>query len=364
MSSSNVDEGQGPAGYPVNVPAFSQAWGFSWARTISTRMANEFRASYGRENVQFGGNTIGNTVPSATDISNALAQISFATSGLLGYGPADNLPQGRIVNTYQLQDNWTFVKGRHELKAGANVTQQRSPNFFLPFVNGGWQFSDYGAYASNDPLKVNIASGNPELPFKETDTFLYVGDDFKLKRNLTLNLGLTWSYYGQPANLFHQITEKNQTGPNPLWDPSLPTSVTEFPTIPAPKNSWGPNVGFAWTPETGGMLGRFLGNGKTVLRGGFRMAYDPPFYNIYLNIASAAPIVLLNTLTGTTATANPLSANPLGPANRTQLAPFLTTGVFDPRTFNETSISPNFGPDRVYSWSFGLQRENRAESGI
>jgi hypothetical protein len=349
--------GTGASGYPVNVPALSQAYGFSWARTISTRMANEFRASYGRENVEFGGNGIGNTIPSQTSIGNALANISFSTSGLLGYGPATNAPQGRIVNTYQLQDNWTYIKGRHQLKAGANLTQQRSPNFFLPNGNGAWQFGDYGNYASNAPSKINIASGNPVLPFRETDTFLYIGDDFKVKNNLTLNLGLTWSYYGQPANLFHDITVKNQEGSNPLWNPALPTSVTEFPTIPAPKNSWGPNVGFAWTPGASGVIGKFLGNGKTVIRGGFREAYDPPFYNIYLNIASASPIVLLNTLTGASATANPLSSDPFGPANRKQLAPFLTTGVFDPRSFNETSITPNFGPQRVYSWSLGLQRE-------
>jgi hypothetical protein len=351
----NADSfGTGASGYPVDVPAFSQAWGFSWARTISTRMANEFRASYGRENVEFGGNGIGNTVPNATDIGNAVANITFATTGLLGFGPATNAPQGRIVNTYQLQDNWTYVVGRHELKAGVNVTQQRSPNFFLPNVNGQWQFDDYGALATNVPTTIKIASGNPVLPFRETDTFLYIGDDFKVKNNLTLNLGLTWSYYGQPANLFNQITVKNQTGPDPLWNPALPSSVTEFPTIPAPKNSWGPNVGFAWSPTWGG---RITGNGKTVIRGGFRESYDPPFYNIYLNISSAAPIVLLNTLTGANAVANPLSANPLGPANRTQLAPFLTTGVFDPRTFNETSVSPNFGPQRVYAWSLGVQRE-------
>jgi hypothetical protein len=354
-TSVNTDAfGTGASGYTANVPAFSQAYGFSWARTLSTRMANEFRASYGRENVEFGGNTLGNTIPNATDIGNAVANITFATTGLLGYGPATNAPQGRIVNTYQLQDNWSYVVGRHQLKAGVNVTQQRSPNFFLPNVNGQWQFSDYGGYASNDPTRIRIASGNPVLPFKETDTFLYVGDDFKVKNNLTLNLGLTWSYYGQPADLFHQITVKNQTGADPLWNPALPSSVTEFPTIPAPKNSWGPNVGFAWTPTWGG---RFLGNGKTVVRGGFRESYDPPFYNIYLNISSAAPIVLLNTLTGATAAANPLTANPLGPANRTQLAPFLTTGVFDPRSFNETSVTPNFGPQRVYAWSFGVQRE-------
>lgn len=354
-TSVNTDAfGTGASGYTADVPAFSQAWGFSWARTLSTRMSNEFRLSYGRENVEFGGNTLGNTIPNATNIGDAVTNVVFSASGLLGYGPATNAPQGRIVNTYQLQDNWAYVIGRHQLKAGVNVTQQRSPNFFLPNVNGQWQFSDYGGYASNDPTRIRIASGNPVLPFKETDTFLYVGDDFKLKNNLTLNLGLTWSYYGQPANLFNQITVKNQTGPDPLWNPALPSSVTEFPTIPAPKNSWGPNVGFAWTPSWNN---RILGNGKTVVRGGFRESYDPPFYNIYLNISSASPIVLLNTLSGASAAANPLLANPLGPAVRTQLAPFLTTGVFDPRTFNETSVSPNFGPQRVYAWSLGVQRE-------
>src|SRR5262249_172686 len=87
-----------PAAYPTSVPALSQDYGFSWTRLISSRMANEFRASYGRVNVGFGGNTIGNTVPPQTGISEALANINVG-SGRLGFGPATNAPQGRIVNT-------------------------------------------------------------------------------------------------------------------------------------------------------------------------------------------------------------------------------------------------------------------------
>jgi hypothetical protein len=187
---------------------------------------------------------------------------------------------------------------------------------------------------------------------------VYVGDDFKVRNNLTLNLGVTWSYYGQPANLFHEITVKNQTGSNPLWNPAVPTSATEFPTIPAPKNSWGPGVGFAWTPGFGGFV---TGHGKTVLRGGYRLAYDPPYYNIYINISSSAPVVFLQTLS-TAAGALPvgthqLLANPTGPNVRADLAPALVRGVFDPRTFNDTSIAPNFGPQKTHEWSFGVQRE-------
>jgi hypothetical protein len=346
------------AGYPNNVPALAQAYGFSWVRTLSSRMSNEFRASYGRINVEFGGNSIGNTIPNQGNLAEAIARVSFSGSTLQGFGPATNAPQGRIVNTYQFQDNWNFQVGRHSLKAGVNYTYQRSPNTFLPNFNGSYRFTNWGSFGADTPNRIQIAQGSPNLDFREKDTFLYFGDDFKVKSNLTINLGLTWSYYGQPANLFHQITVKNQSGSNPLWNPAVPTTATEFPTIPAPKNSWGPGIGFAWTPSGGGML---TGHGKTVLRGGYRLVYDPPFYNIYINISSSAPIVFLQTLSTAPGAlpvgSHQLLANPTGPNNRADLASALVRGVFDPRTFNDTSISPNFGPQKTHEWSFGLQRE-------
>jgi Carboxypeptidase regulatory-like domain len=352
----NNDPGGGgaAAGYPYNVPALAQDYGFSWTRDISNHMANEFRASYGRENVGFGGNTLGNTMPAPGNLTSALTSITFTASDLLGFGPNDALPQLKVVNTYQFQDNWTYYKGRHSLKAGVNFTLQRSPNTFLPEINGNYAFTDYGTYAANTPFQIRIADGDPNYEFRERDTFLYVQDDFKLTRNLTLNLGLTWSYFTQPANLFHQNTVKNETGSDPLWNPALPLSVTTFPSISSPTDNWAPNVGFAWSPGKSWIT---AGDGKTVVRGGFRMAYDPPYYNIYSNIAGSAPIVLNDTLSNSVSAMNPVPATPFGPQVRTALAPFLQTGVFDPRTFDNTTISPNFGPDKVYSWSFGIQQQ-------
>jgi len=342
------------AGYPFNEPSLSQDVGLSWTRSISTQMSNEARFSWGKTQVTFGSNSLGNTIPPTSDVGNALANIIFNAANLQTFGPPTNFPQGRTVTTWQVQDNWTYILGRHSLKAGVNFTYQKSPNTFLPNYNGQFRFTDYAGYSENVPNRIRIASGTPLLNFNEKDTFLYFGDDFKVTRNLTLNLGLTWSYYGQPANLFHQNTVKSQTGPDPLWNPSLPLSVTTFPSIPAPWQSFGPNIGFAWSPGPNWLTG---GGGKTVVRGGYRMAYDPPFYNIYLNISSASPQVLLNTLGATIANGLPLPAAPVGTNVRTLLAPFLTTGVFDPRSFNETSITPNFGPDRVQQWSFGVQQQ-------
>jgi hypothetical protein len=345
----NADEGQAAQGYPVSVPSLAQSLGLSWTHKITNQMLNELRLNVGRQNVQFGGNTLG-TVPLQGALESGLANVAFLSGSLLGFGPGTTFPQGRIVNTYQIQDNWSYVHGKHQWKAGANFTYQRSPNKFLPNANGAFSFADWGAFAADVPAHTSVTLGNPDLDFREYDSFYYVGDDWKVTNHLTLNLGLTYSYYGQPANLFHNNDTKQQTGSSPFWNPNLPGSVTTFPSIPAPKNSWGPSVGFAYTPGWGGWL---FGREKTVIRGGYRLSYDPPFYNIYLNIASSSPQVLAQTITP----GQPLLASPFGPAVRSELASSLTLGVSDPRSFSETGVTPNFGPDRVHSWSFGIQRE-------
>jgi hypothetical protein len=390
----NSIDGSGdiPGGYFYSVPALSQSLLLGWSRPITNNMTNEFRISYGRINVEFGGNSFGNSVAPASDLANALASVSIATQGNISYnsfGPPDNLPQARIVNTFQIQDQWSYVHGKNQWKAGVNATYQQSPNVFLPNFNGTYNFTQFTApaggftsvnaagapvctlpggtninsltaFACDIPSTINITNGPTELGFKEYDTFLYAGDDYKLRPNLTINLGLTWTYFGQPANIFHQNTVAQQTGPQPFWNPALPLSVTTAPTIPAPKNLWGPGVGFAYTPHWGE---RWFGNDKTVIRGGYRLSYDPPFYNIYLNIATAAPQVLAQGLNNSSPTVPnqaaglPLVADPIGTNVRNQLSPFLTFGVNDPRASNQTRVSPNFTADGVHSWSLGVQRE-------
>src|SRR5262249_54084577 len=139
----NVDPGLSgaSAGYPINEPALTQAALLSWTHNINPRMVNELRGAYGRANFGFGGNSIGNTVPVAGQLPNALAFITFSNPAVnLPFGPLNNLPQGRIVNTWQIQDNWNYVIGKHTAKAGVNWTYQQSPNIFLPNLNGTWRF--------------------------------------------------------------------------------------------------------------------------------------------------------------------------------------------------------------------------------
>ena len=350
--SSNSD-GAVAAGYSADGFQLSQDYNFSWTRFLGVSTANEFRASYGRNDFQDGGNSLGGTVPRASKLGAALTFVTFTNSNLLSFGVPPGLPAGRIANTYQFHDNWTHIAGRHALKLGVDVTQVRAPITMLINYNGSFQFTDFAAFATNSPDQIRIASGNPYLDFRETDLYPYAADEIRLANNLILTLGLTWSYYGQPANILHKITTRSQTGDDPLWNSSLPLSVTTSPEIPAARNGWAPGIGFAWSPRNNFL---HLGN-NTVFRGGYRVSYDPAAYITYAKEANDSPNVISTTLTGTDAGATPLPAVPSGDNVRTLLGPHLQTGIFDPRGFGQTTVSPDFGPDRVHQWSVGVQQE-------
>jgi hypothetical protein len=359
----NLDPvGDAAGGYPVSVPALSQAVLIGDTHNFSSHLVNEARVGFNRLNVTFATNTIG-TVPGDGNVGDAISRATFSNAQLLPFGLNGAFPEGRIVNTWQAQDNLNYVLGKHTFKGGVNYTYQRSPNTFLPNLNGAFRFDNWEKFMQNSPNRVRVANGTTVLDFREHDTFLYAGDDWKLTHNLTLNLGVTWTYYGQPANLFNDLTVQRESNPaTAFWRSDIPLSARTFNKLDATRTSFGPSVGFAYTPGWGGFL---TGHGKTVFRGGYRMLYDPPFYNIYLNIANSAPVVFLQQFVGAQVTPSMiLPSQPFGPNVRAELAPQLQKGVFDPRTNTETTVAPNFGPDKVHSWNVGFEREVTRNSAL
>jgi hypothetical protein len=327
---------------------------YSWTHNFNAHMINEARASYGRFYLSNGGNDSGNPFyPDFRHLDDALTNVTFNNT-FLGFGPATNLPQARIVNTWQGQDNWNYVLGRHQLKAGVNYSYQRSPYTIPAIFNGQFRFTNMTSFLTTDlPNRVELTKGNPETDYREHNLFMYFGDDWKVTPNLRLNLGLTWSYFSQPINVFHDVTARREdSASTSFWDPSLPLSVRTAPSISAPLNNFGPGVGFAYSPQWGGWL---TGHGKTVFRGGYRLLYDPAFYNIYVNAGTSAPNYFLQT--ATTPSAFPLLTVPTGAAVRGQLAGSIVAGLTDPRTLPQTIVDPNFRPDRVHTWTFGFERE-------
>jgi outer membrane receptor protein involved in Fe transport len=346
-----VNDGNGiDVGDYQDIPALSQQIGLDWARTFSNAFVNQVRFSYSRSSVFFQEQSFPTcSSNSPTDCPTDVALIGSAAQDAVSFGVEAGFPQGRIINVYQLQDNASMLKGHHAIKFGGELDQQRSPNVFLPLNNGLFVFPSFSDLIANNPEETQIALGSPILPFSEWDLGLYVQDDWKVKSNLTLNLGLRWDWYQQAINLLNQRSLAQETGALPLWSTNLPLSQTTVPSVPNQLHNFAPVVGFAWTPK-------ILGDEKTVLRGGFRLAYDPAFYNLFLNVATSAPSVNLATLgpvVGGQSTGLPTTG-----FFGTQVIPFLQplapTG--NPGLANQTQVPSNFRNPYSEQWNIGLQR--------
>jgi hypothetical protein len=329
----------------IDEPGRDQQIGVDWVRNFSTNFINQVRASYSRVNFGFQGGSFPNCVMAS--ITNCPTSISFGDGTTLGVGRANNLPQGRIINVIQGQDNASWQHGRMTLKMGGEWTHQLSPNVFLPNVNGTYTFPDFDSFLANQPDALSIVAGNPHLPFVENDLAAYLQDDWRVSEKLTLNLGLRWEWFQQAINLLHDRTVAQQTGPNPFWDTSLPLSQTTIPHIPQALHNFSPVVGFAYSP---------FGNSSTVIRGGFRIGYDPQFYNMFLNTATRAPVVNSGQFPNATVTSAPglPSSGAFGTDVQAAVLPLVPTGG-NPGSRPQTLVTRNFHNPYSEQWNFGIQ---------
>ena len=351
-------------GFTGNTSARGNLSTANWTWQVSNTAVNSFEFVRNRLFLVFGGGCSGaNCIPDPTNILNTFTNITFTgtttTTGqpLEGIGPATNLPQGRTVTSYQFADNFSKVIGRHELKMGADVRRLTNLDPFLPNANGQFNFASGAGIAANSPSASALTVGPSLINFNETDTYFYFQDNWKIKDNLTLNLGLRWEYSGQPLDTIHNIDVKTESNPSTaLWLQSLPLSERTFPNIPSDKHEFAPRVGFAWTPrlgESGIMKALFGGQDKTVISGGYSIAYDPSFYNILTNISTNAPTVFTsNTPFGVIA--NPTGVNLQAFARANGLT---QANTFNPRYFPQVPVSDNFYNPYSQQASLRVQRE-------
>jgi hypothetical protein len=336
-----------PNGTFVSVPAHDEQYGSDYTRDWSTNVVTQARVAYSKAKFQFAG---GSAFPQCTiaNVSQCAPNISFNDGITLGFGLANNLPQDRNVNNTQYQSNTTWVRGRQTFKFGGEFDHQNSPNHFLPNINGSYLFSSFNQFIGGNSTQLGLTQGPFNFNFRENDAYLYGQDDWRIKDNLTLNIGLRWEFDQQAINLLHDITVQNVA--NGLFAPGLPTSITEIPRVPQDLHNFGPNVGFAWTPH---ILQRLTGQDKTVIRGGYRIAYDPAYYNIFLNVATSAPVVNAGTINGAALTTD-TNGNITGAGVQSAFAP--PTGG-NPGARNQTRVSSDFFNPYVEQYSFGIERQ-------
>jgi len=360
----NVNAGVLVTGWTFDNPALSKQIGGGWNWTVGARINNEFRFNYSKLFTLFGGGSQGGKgqIPEVEKIDQAFAFLNpnFTAAngrGLLTVGPATNLPQGRSVEAYQFTNNVAMTSGNHQFKFGVDIRKLDNTAPFLPNVNGNFLFANGQQLADNRPTSLTVALGPSTLVYGETDQFYYFQDDWRIRPNLTLNLGVRYENTGQPINLLNDVTRARESDPKQaFWRQNVPIEGRVTPRIPTDNNNWAPRIGLVWSPRfEDGFLAKVFGKDKSTIRTGFGIAYDATFYNLLLNISTAAPIVFLTSVPGFGVP----NAQPTGDKVR---AAAIASGLIafnqqDPRLLNRTTINPNMHSPYSQQWSFGIQRE-------
>lgn len=263
-------------------------------------------------------------------------------SGYLGMG--DNLAASNLDNsrTYQFVDNLTWVKGSHTLKFGADVRR-----LFDDATTNNWPFGSLSftsdiagdsaaAYMLGYPRTVLTPEGVPITKAREWRSAYYAQDDWKLRPNLTLNLGIRWDLFNVPVDV-------NAVSRRLLFPPGAPPEFYPAPGV-VDHNLWNqnwrdlsPRIGLAYSPTQ-----------STVVRAGYGIFYfGGQFDNI--NILQLNPPTA-GSLTVTNPPDNPLATiqNPI-PA-----ALYPTNPIY-----NAVTVPPNgYKPDTyVQNWNLQVSRQ-------
>jgi len=251
----------------ASLPAFFVVQKFSYHlgniaefHTFSANLTNEFRVGYHRSAQTWG---IGNQTFLPT--LDAFPNIVIGELGI-NVGPDPNAPQFAIQNLYQAIDNVSYIKGNHTLKLGFEGRKHISPQKFIQRSRGDYEWTAFNGYAWDlNPGQTNDFAersfGNSGYSGNQYGLYTYVNDIWKIRPNLSLNLGLRYEYTSTPYGWTQQT----------LNAISNDAPLITFGSPQAPTKDFMPRIGFAYSPGTSGNMS---------IRGGFGMAYDVLYDNI------------------------------------------------------------------------------------
>lgn len=184
---------------------------------------------------------------------------------------------------YDLRYALTKIAGNHVLKFGGQFNRDVNAGGTISRARPLFSFTRPWNFANGTPVFESVGAGPTGRPtpddtiFHTTGLAFFAQDDWKFRRNLTLNLGLRWEYLG-PIVPDRNVMSNLNLGPSGGLEGAT-LEVRDTLTDPD-WNNFGPQVGFAWSP--GGF------DDKLVIRGGTGIAYDR-LPNALLNNARRNP---------------------------------------------------------------------------
>jgi len=334
----------------------NEAFSVIWNRTISPTFLNEARINA----AGWRWNEISSNPQSPVGLPTDFIEQTGSIT-LNNFGPS----VGSILNqwTYTVKDVATKIIGRHTFKFGGEGTRLQYLNECTGCGVPSYRFFNIWDFLNDAPH--NEGGGfNPTTGFpttqrqddRENILGFFAQDDFKIRRNLTLNLGLRWSYFGplyaKQGNMFVAIPGE---GANFLTD----LTVRKGDSWNAQKNDFGPQVGFAWSP------GKF--QDKFVIRGGYGLSYNQNQIAISANINTNPGLIVFPTLSMVSptdtnpgiiyATSNdPHSLNGY-PANPNTIVSFGANGLPTTGSVNVGVFPRDFPTTAVHHYSLDTQTD-------
>lgn len=335
--------------------------------TFNASMANEARIGYNRTHVNTNATSMSKPWSNYYGIPNGnlgdpITQGIFEFSSL---SPISNFGAPDwvafiISNGITATDNFTWVKGRHTFKLGANINfvedtsadtiggdDPRGSLGFDPAMtsfNGVAPPFAYPSFLLGTPTSVARARFVNGWPYQYYwQNAFYAQDDFKILPSLTLNLGFRYELTTRPEERFNRQSN---------WDVRTNQLIVaskndRSPALNLDKGDVGPRVGLAWSPD----------KGKTSLRAGYGISYWQAYW--------AGPLTILGLDYPNYSKQQLLTPNNLTPSlllSRDGLP--LAQAVYDssgklviPSNAVIRGISPNWRSQEVDQISVNLQRE-------
>ena len=353
---------------PSNTTGYQVA--LTYQHTFTPTFFTEFRMGFWRNNSEITPPSAGIDVASVFGIARSIggAAPTFNINGWTSYGLNSNTLRSQIDNNYQPSLSATKVWGNHLVKAGVQMRKNQF-NIYNPGGGGnsGWFTGNYTF--TGEITNANRTAGNPvnsladfllgtvktsgyALPQppagrRNYNLGIFVQDDWKATKKLTLNLGLRWEY------------ESPMTSSNGIYSRVDPTTGQVLFAdknsdaalgLTAKKTNFAPRIGLAYSVDP-----------KTVVRSGFGVFYSQIFSDLGAQVLFPGYTISQAFSNLGTGIAQPFTLSQGMPLTATQnlTNPQSTLGQFSPS--NPLSASASFGQINplpyALEWNFGIQRE-------
>jgi hypothetical protein len=178
------------------------------------------------------------------------------------------------IRTYEFRDVLTLDRGAHALRVGGEFRRLFKGLSIAPPDAGSYTFTSIASFIADQPfrqtLTVDPNTGKPtNFPryFTQFETAFFFQDDWKVTSKLNLNLGLRHDYFGDVSEREGRLSSI-VFGPGSTFRERLANaSLTRVDRLYEPeKTNFSPRIGLAYDP---------FGDGKSAIRAGFSLAYQP-----------------------------------------------------------------------------------------